>query len=107
MLNDPTFIEAARVFAQRLLDGRRTDADRIAQGFQQATGRRPDELETSLLCKLLERNRALYKSDPTAAEELVKIGLAPVAKDADYPELAAWTGVCRAILNLSETTTRE
>ena len=49
----------------------------------------------------------LYRKDPTAAEELVKTGNSPAPKDADLPELAAWTGVCRALLNLSQTITRE
>jgi hypothetical protein len=107
LLNDPTCIEATRVFAQRLLEGQRTDEERIAQGFRRATGRAPDDTEKARLRKLLDRNRARYKEDPTAAEELVKIGIAPLPKDADFAELAAWTGVCRALLNLSETTTRE
>jgi len=107
LLNDPTFIEAARVFAERLLEGQRTDEERIVLGFCLATGRSPDGTEKALLCKLLDRNRARCKKDPTLAEELVKTGSAPLPKDVEYAELAAWTGVCRALLNLSETITRE
>ena len=108
LLNDPTFIEAARVLAQHTLaDGGKTDADRVAFAFRQATSRRPDEAEAKVLLGLLERNRAHSKGDPKAAAGLVKIGLAPAPKDADVPELAAWTAVCRALLNLSETMTRE
>jgi hypothetical protein len=107
LLNDPTFIEAARVFAQRLLERPASDVERIAAGFQKATGRPPDEKETALLTKLLHRNRAHYKADPDGALELVKTGIFPVPKDADCSELAAWTSLCRALLNLSETITRE
>jgi hypothetical protein len=108
LLNDPSFIECARVLAQRALtEGGRADADRLAWAFRQATSRNPDEFERGVLFKLLEKNRAEYKADPEAAGELVKIGLAPVPKDADVPELAAWTAVCRAVLNLSEVMTRE
>jgi hypothetical protein len=108
LLNDPTFIECARVLAQRTLaEGGNADADRVGWAFRQVTSRRPDEFELKVLLNLLEKNRAAYRADPKAAADLVKIGLAPVPKDADVPELAAWTTVCRALLNLSETITRE
>src|SRR5204863_4474616 len=46
LLNDPTFIEAARLLAQHTLaDGGKSDADRVAFAFRQATSRRPDEVE--------------------------------------------------------------
>jgi hypothetical protein len=107
LLNDPTFVEAARVLAQRTMEAQKADAERVAFAFRQVTSRRPDEFESKTLLKLLEKNRAKYKDDAKAAAELVKIGLAPLPKDADVPELAAWTAVCRALLNLSETITRE
>ncbi|HEX3151894.1 MAG TPA: PSD1 and planctomycete cytochrome C domain-containing protein [Gemmataceae bacterium] len=107
LLNDPTFLEAARSFAARgLTDGGKTDAERIAWLFREATSRRPDEVEQGILAKVLEKNRTLYKSDAKAAEAVIKIGLVPAPKDIDVAELAAWTGVCRALLNLNETTSR-
>jgi len=106
LLNDPTFIEAARVFAQRALDHKGADADRIAFAFREATSRTPDDIERGILLKLLEKNRSAYNADPKSAAELVKIGQAPVPKDADVSELAAWTAVCRAILNLNEMVSR-
>jgi hypothetical protein len=105
LLNDPTFVEAARVFAQRVMT-KGDDTARIEYAFRQATSRKPDEFERGVLLKLLVKERARYKADPKAAGELVRIGLAPVPKDADVSELAAWTAVCRAILNLNETVTR-
>jgi hypothetical protein len=107
LLNDPTFVEAARVLAQRTMQEAKTDAERIALAFRQVTSRPPDDFEVKTLVKVLEKNRAAYKADAKAANELVKIGTAPLPKDADVPELAAWTAVCRALLNLSETITRE
>jgi len=56
--------------------------------------------------RLLEKNRARYKADPKAADELDHLGLAPVPNGVDVPELAAWTAVCRALLNLNETMSR-
>jgi hypothetical protein len=107
LLNDPTFVEAARVFARRVIDkGGTTDADRVGYAFRQTTSRKPDGVEMGVLLKLLEQERARYRADPKAAGELVRVGLAPVPKDAEVVELAAWTAVCRAILNLNETVTR-
>ena len=59
------------------------------------------------LLDLLRRNRAAYREAPKSAEELVRVGLAPRPKDAEAPELAAWTAVSRAVLNLSEAIVRE
>lgn len=108
LLNDPTFLEAARAFAARGLELEgMTDAERVAWLFREASGRRLDEVERDVLTKLLEKNRARYKADPKAADELVKAGLAPVPKDVNVAELAAWTAVCRALLNLNETMSRD
>jgi Protein of unknown function (DUF1553)/Protein of unknown function (DUF1549)/Planctomycete cytochrome C len=107
LLNDPTFLEAARVFAQRTLaEGRMTDAERMTFAFREATSRAPDDVERGVLLKLLEKNRARYRADTQGAGELVKTGIAPVPKDADVVELAAWTQVCRALFNLNETMSR-
>ena len=108
LLNDPTFVEAARVLAQRVAtDGGKTDAERVAFAFRQVTSRAPDETESRVLLQLLEKSRAVYKADPTGAAELLKVGQSPLARDVSAPELAAWTAVCRALLNLSEGITRE
>jgi hypothetical protein len=107
LLNDPTFIEAARAFAARVLGrGGMADADRVAFAFRESTSRTPDEVERGVLLKLLEKNRARYQADPKSAAEVIRIGLAPAPKEADAVELAAWTAVCRALLNLNETTSR-
>jgi hypothetical protein len=108
LLNDPTFIESARVLAQRVLaDGGNTDADRLTFAFREVLSRRPDDYEAKVLARVLEQNRGVYKVDAKAAESLLSVGLAPRPKDAEVPELAAWTAVCRAVLNLSETMMRE
>lgn len=108
LLNDPTFIEAARVFASRIIiEGGKTDAERLAFAFREITSRQPDEAETKSLTQLLQKNRSVYQADKTAASDLVKIGLAPIAEDVDVSELAAWTTVGRALLNLAEVITRE
>jgi len=107
LLNDPTFLEAARIFAQRTLsEGRMSDAERVTFAFREATSRAPDDVERGVLLKLLEKNRIRYRSDTQAAGELVKAGLTPLPKDVDVVELAAWTQVCRVLFNLNETVSR-
>ncbi len=108
LLNDPTFLEAARALGQRTLaEGGKTDPERVAFAFRQVTSRRPDAFEQDVLLRLLEGGRARYSADAKAAAELVRTGLAPVPAHADVSDLAAWTTVCRAVLNLNEAVTRE
>jgi hypothetical protein len=107
LLNDPTYVEAARAFAARILRQGGTEAGgRLAWAYREALSRapRPDEAQT--LGALLQKERALYTADPAAADELVKTGLSPVPKDLNVSELAAWTNIARVILNLHETITR-
>jgi hypothetical protein len=107
LLNDPTFVEAARVLGERILrDGGTTTEHRLDHAFRRATGRVPDDFERQVLTALLEKCRKAYTADPGAARELVRAGLAPIPDDLDTVEWAAWTSVARAILNLSETNTR-
>ena len=56
--------------------------------------------------ELLEKHRKEYIAENTAAEKIVSAGEAPVAKDLNPAELAAWTSIARTVLNLHETITR-
>jgi hypothetical protein len=107
LLNDPTYVEAARVFAQRFMTagGDRSD-ERIAAAFRIALSRDPSEAESLLLRNLYHAHLMEYTEDPAAAEALVTTGIAPVPETVDRADLAAWTSVARVILNLHETITR-
>ncbi len=107
LLNDPTFVEAARVFATRILqDAEPKDAARLDFAFQRALSRKPDDVERKILTAHLLRTRAEYTQDSDAARALTGIGLAPMNDDVDVVELATWTAIARAVLNLNETNTR-
>lgn len=107
LLNDPTFIEAARVLATKILDeGGDTDSDRIRFGFRRAVARNPDSMEIKLLDQLLKQSRATYQQDPRAAEALIQTGLNKTTMKGEEVELAAWTSVARGLLNMHETITR-
>jgi len=55
---------------------------------------------------LLDDARRNYSQNPDAAQQLQTIGRSEVPEELDRSELAAWTMVCRALLNLNETITR-
>jgi Protein of unknown function (DUF1553)/Protein of unknown function (DUF1549)/Planctomycete cytochrome C len=107
LLNDPTYVEAARAFAARILhEGGKEAGDRLAWAFREALSRAPRSDEVQTLGALLEKETTLYASDSASAAELVKTGFSPAPKDLNVSELAAWTNVARVILNLHETITR-
>ncbi len=107
VLNDPTFVEAARVFAQNVVArSGSSSSDRLDVAFRRAVGRLPSEGEKEELHKLLGGQIERYRKEPGEAKKLVTVGQAPLPSNLDAPELAAWTAVCRVILNLHETITR-
>jgi hypothetical protein len=107
LLNDPTYVEAARVFAERILkEGGPATADRLDWAYRHAVSRNVKPEEVRLLSELFARHRAEFAQDPQAARRLVGTGDRPVPADLDAAELAAWTSVARVILNLHETITR-
>ena len=108
LLNDPTYVEAARALAERLpLDAGGSDTRRIEYAFRLATARRPTAAETAVLRGLLETSRDSYRRSPDAAQALVGVGEAPRKTRMNADELAAWTTVMSTILNLDETITRQ
>ena len=105
LLNDPTFVEAARLFSARLSKEAPSDEARIARAFELAVARPPETREVDSLKKFIAAQRDYYRSNPDDAGKLLKIGNSPAAKG-DQAELAAWTNLCRVVLNAQETITR-
>jgi len=107
LLHDPTFVEASRAFAARILtEGDATTEQRLTFAFRQALCRSPDAEEQQALTALLKQAEAHYTAVPDDAQRLLAVGLRPIPTDVNRGELAAWTIVARALLNLSETLTR-
>ena len=106
LMNDPTYIEASRKFAERLMREGASDDERLARAFRTATGRAPAEREMSVLRTLLADQSARYHLKPEAARELMKVGEAPYDVALDLPQLAAWTMIISTLLNLDETVTK-
>lgn len=107
LLNDPTYVEAARVFATRInSEGGATDEAKLTWAFRRAVSRAPKAEELAILQRLLAKHREDFRANLAAAEQLPKTGLATIPATIDKVELAAWTSVARTILNLHETVTR-
>jgi hypothetical protein len=107
LLNDPSFVEAARALAAKVLaEAPSEDEGRLRWMWRQVLGREPASGEAAVLAKLLNKHRTEYASDRKAADAIVAVGLSPQPKDLDVAELAAWTSVSRVLLNLNETITR-
>jgi hypothetical protein len=107
LLNDPTYVEAARAFAERIVGEGGGDAtSRLDFAYRQALSRSIRREEANLLKALYERHLDDYRADPKSAEELLHTGARPLPAEMNAPELAAWTSVARVIFNLHEMVTR-
>ncbi|MCI0638359.1 MAG: DUF1553 domain-containing protein, partial [Gemmataceae bacterium] len=106
LLNDPTYVEAARVFAERILRGGKSVGERMDFAFRTALQRGPLPQESDLLANLYEKNLRHYETEREDVQRLLKVGLHPADQSLPAAELAAWTQVARVILNLHETITR-
>ncbi len=106
-LNDPAYVEASRVMAQRVLAGQGDDSIRMARAFRLATARPPTAAEASILSGRLAAVRAQFSADRPAAGKLAGAGEAPRPDGLDPVEHAAWTALCSLLLNLDEVLSKE
>jgi hypothetical protein len=102
LLNDTTYIEAARKLAERVLRANVAPADRVRHAFRLTTCREPSEAELASLLKSLQFLVDEFAAHPDAAAEFVKVGEAPHDKQLDVVETAAYGSLMNAILNLDE-----
>ncbi|HUR55861.1 MAG TPA: DUF1553 domain-containing protein, partial [Gemmataceae bacterium] len=107
LMNDPTYMEASRKLAERILtEGGKTTDDRVTFAFRLGTGRNPSEREAGILAKVFDAQLKRYEADPAAAKKLLAVGESGRNAELRPAELAAWAMVANAILNLDEVVTR-
>ncbi len=106
LLNDPIYVEAARVFAQHAEKHGSTPEERIAWAFRRALDRAPSTPERRTLAGLYRQSLAEFSRSQASAAALLRVGEAPRPRDLDLPQTAALAMVTRAILNMHETITR-
>ncbi len=107
LLNDVTFLEAARVLAQRLLREEQSDDARLRRAFELVVCRAPTALESKVLLSSVARYRRAFAAKPAEAQRLIRVGESPAFETARPEELAAWATVCSTLLNLDEAVTKE
>jgi hypothetical protein len=107
LLNDITYVEAARALAERVISSAGSDSARVDVAFSRVLSRRPNADEKHALQSSIDRLKREFSSDPTAAEKLLANGETKPNPNLNATELAAYTGLCLAILNLDETVTKE
>ena len=106
-LNDPTWVEAARVLAEKSMKAA-ADADgRLQHAFRRILGRKPTRYDLETLGRMHGRQLAVYRADAEAAKHFLGVGESPRNESLDVAEHAALTSVCLAIFNLDEALTRE
>jgi len=107
LMNDVTFVEAARVMAERVIKAEKTPTARLTLAWRLATARLPNAMELKTLNAAFEHHLAHYRANPGSASKLVSAGEAPRDRSFDAVEHAAYTAMCSLILNLDEAITKE
>jgi hypothetical protein len=106
-LNDPTWVEAARVLATRCLQESADPDQQLTLAFRRILSRHPTARDLTMLHASRAKQLAIYQQDADAATALVQTGEAPYAVDLNPTEHAALTAVCLALFNLDESLSRE
>ena len=107
LLNDPTYVEAARKFAERILIGGGSSFDqRLVFAFRSVLSRPPNTIELAALRGVYDKQLARFRELPDSAKALLAVGESPANTSLDPAELAAWTIVASAILNTDEALTK-
>jgi hypothetical protein len=102
LMNDPTYVEAARKLAERVLGATADDEGRVQHAARLVLCRGLQPAELDVFRNVLRAARARFAADPAGAEQLLKIGASPAQPVAVPSELATWTAVISVLLNLDE-----
>ena len=102
LLNDPQFVEAARVLAERILLAEKDDSKRIQLIFRSVTARYPQANELQELNDILLTYKQYFSNKPEKAQQLISSGDSPVNTKINKQQVAAWTLLANQLLNLDE-----
>lgn len=107
LLNDPTYVEAARVFALRIIsEGGADSKQRLNWAFETALSRQATKQELDVLLDVYMKHLVMFQADADSAKSLVAVGNTANQTKVNVAEHAAWTSIARIIFNLHESITR-
>jgi hypothetical protein len=108
LMNDPTYVEASRFLAQRIMKEGGTEMDaRLTYGFRLLLTRKPRAAELAVLHAAYARAHADFANDPAAVKALLGVGDGLADAKLNPVELAAFTSVASTLFNLDEVITKE
>ncbi|HEY1170479.1 MAG TPA: DUF1553 domain-containing protein [Verrucomicrobiae bacterium] len=103
LLNDPQFVEASRVLAEKLVKAEPLAVEkRIVNGFRLLTSREPDKAEVKILQELFAEQKARFAKNTEAAQKLLKTGEAKADATLDVADVAATTMLVSVVMNFDE-----
>lgn len=102
LMNDPTYVEAARKLAERIQPAGSTAEERLVAAYRIVLARRPNHSESAVMLNLYHAAQRRFQNAPDAALRLISIGQSPADDRYEATDLAAWTTVCTTLLNLDE-----
>jgi hypothetical protein len=105
VLNDPTYVEAARALALRVLA--QPAEQRIAHAFELLLARPPSLAESAIANTAIQRLRGQYAVAPEAAKACIEVGQHRIPTDVDPVEVAVFANLCLSLMNLDETLSKE
>ncbi|MEI7987165.1 MAG: DUF1553 domain-containing protein, partial [Armatimonadota bacterium] len=105
-MNEPAFMESARVFGERLVKTKKPPLDRLKFAFNIALGREPSKIELAILLNAANRYNNKFTNNPKDANDVVMSGMAPQAAGLPKNEVATWTLIASTIFNLDEFLTQ-
>jgi hypothetical protein len=106
MMNDPTVLEASRVFAQKLVNEKSTTDEKIIKAFRTIICRKPTDKELSILNKYFDDQLKMFQGKKLSADTTLKVGEYPLNDKIDLNISAAMMKVVNAIYNMDEAITK-
>ncbi len=107
LMNDPTYVEASRKFAERIMkDGGPSLVHKLTFAVRSSLSRDPTSAEIAVLRELYRSQLTRFQASPDAAKKLLSVGELARDESLDAAELAAWSIVASALMNLDETLTK-
>ena len=106
-LNDPTWVEASRVLAQKVMGEKEALDERLQYAFRLITAGRPSSFNLEILGDIYEEQLEVFMENPNEARQLLSVGESKRDEQLSLAEHAALTTTCLGILNLDQALSRE